>query len=157
MRILRGEIMPSNFGIPSSDQDLMLMQQDAVRRVREMQERSRIAVENANQSLNPVTSRDERARQQHREPEPIIHHERDEHIEPQKKILKSPRKDILRKKSSNSFLPFDFSLDSITQFLDFEDFLLIGLIILLITEEADEMMILALVYILVTELDFLKK
>jgi hypothetical protein len=144
---LRGEIMPSNRGIPSSEQDLMQMQKDAVRRVREMQDRSRIAVENANKSLSPVISREEKAHRHISEPEKV------EHNEPQKRKLKSPQNQILRKKKTNSILPFDFPIRSLTQSLNYEDFLLIGLIILLITEEADEMIILALVYILVTELD----
>ena len=144
---MRGEIMPSNRGIPSSEQDLMQMQQDAVRRVREMQERSRIAVENANQSLHTSARQEERAHQQRREPENI------EHNEPQKRKLKTPHNPILRNKSSNSILPFDFNIGELTKSLTYEDFMLIGLIILLITEEADEMLILALVYILVTELE----
>lgn len=148
--------MPPNRGIPSSERDLMQMQQDAIRRVREMQERSRIAVENANRSLNPVINREERHQSQHREPEITKYDEHKVHNEPPKKILKSPLNQILRKKSSNNILPLNFNLSSITQSLNYEEFLLIGLIILLITEEANEMMILALVYILVTELEIFK-
>ena len=149
--------MPSNRGIPTSENDLMQMQQDAVRRVREMQERSRIAVDNANQSLNPVIRQEERAHQHNREPENIEHNIQEKHNEPPKRDLNASHNPNIHKKTINKILPFDFPLSSLTDSLTYEDFLLVGLIILLITEEADEMIILALVYILVTELDFFGK
>lgn len=126
---------------PKNERDFLQMQQEAIRRVREMQARARRTLEDAGMPIEPPSPPQhppEPARDA-RQSEPPAPEEK----EPAGKETEEPPLETGFKEEKAASLPFHLSLDS-------EQIMLMLLIYLLYKDHGDQYLMMALAYLLLT-------
>lgn len=131
---------------PESEDDFIHMQQEAIRRVREMQSRARATLENAGMHIENNDPRPQPSAPVYSAPE--THHsplkEKHEHAEPKVEPVVSEEKHVPHHSTAPLIRVPSFNLS-----FDSDQVLLIMLIYLLIKDGADKWLILSLAFVLI--------
>jgi hypothetical protein len=157
--------MPRN--IPQTEDDFLSAQQEAIRRVREMQARARHTLESAGMHLQPPASPRPRAQplsehttqaeheansQANRPPNEVPDQNRNEPIHETAEARRQPQKDdglhipLISDIVSGNFLKLPVELLNIS--LDSEQIMILILLYVLYTDKADPYLMIALAYVL---------
>lgn len=128
-----------------SSEDILRMQQDAARRVREMQARSRFAVEHSAPHAFEEPNEREKAETQPKQPQEAVR-KSGENVHRNTESSNAPKPH-----AQQSFLPFPVGKKGgILEVLhtNSDTVLLMALLFVLYTEQADELLMLAVLYIM---------